>query len=425
MPDVIIIGAGISGLSCAWTLKKLGVDAVVVESSSRAGGVIRTERLSGYQIECGPNSFQPATHALEMIDELGLSDELITPDARAPRFIYIDGQLKKFPLGPMSFGGMMRVLWEPFVRSKSKRDESVKEFFSRRFGRQLHDRLVAPMLTGIYAANTEHLSMKAALPAMVELEREYGSLIVGMLRRTLTRPAPKGRRKGSIVSFKSGMETLTRKLAQKVSVKFNVSDARVGDAKATVITAPAYRSAELVESQKPELARLLREVLYAPMVIAATSLPEVSFPYHLRGFGFLAPRDQGLQMLGTLFSSALFEGRAPEGRVLLTSFVGGSFQPDAVEWPDERVWETVCSELEKVLQISQRPQPVGLFRHHFAIPQYNIGHERWVELVRKELKQTPGLFITANYMEGVAVPACMEQGERTAHAVAEYLRRSS
>jgi oxygen-dependent protoporphyrinogen oxidase len=158
------------------------------------------------------------------------------------------------------------------------------------------------------------------------------------------------------------------------------------------------------------------------MVIAATSVPEKSFKEPLRGFGFLVPRNEGLHLLGTLFSSSLFAGRAPEGRVLLTSFVGGSFEPGAVDWPDERVWDTVCPELQRVLETSTVPEPVALYRHRCAIPQYSIGHESWVEALADELKQSPGLFITANYVQGVSVPVCIEHGARTAQAVAEYLR---
>ena len=161
------------------------------------------------------------------------------------------------------------------------------------------------------------------------------------------------------------------------------------------------------------------------MVIAATTVPEHSFKEPLRGFGFLAPRNQGVHLLGTLFSSALFTGRAPQGQVLLTTFLGGAFEPDAFTWPDERVWETVCAELKQVLNIGDRPVPVVLYRHQHAIPQYNIGHERWVEQLGNELKNSPGLFITANYIQGVSVPACTEHGARTAQAVADYLRSHS
>jgi oxygen-dependent protoporphyrinogen oxidase len=161
------------------------------------------------------------------------------------------------------------------------------------------------------------------------------------------------------------------------------------------------------------------------MIVAATSLPEHSFKEPLRGFGFLAPRTEGLHILGAIFSSSLFPGRAPDGRVLLTTFIGGSFEPEVLNWTDDRVWDVVSSELQKVLRTDTLPEAVSLCRHQNALPQYNIGHERWVAALKEELQRTPGLFMTANYLEGASVPACIEQGEQTARQVAEYLRRKS
>ena len=137
------------------------------------------------------------------------------------------------------------------------------------------------------------------------------------------------------------------------------------------------------------------------------------------------PRGERLHLLGTIFSSALFPGRAPEGRVLLTSFLGGSFEPEVLTWPDDQVWETVCSELKRVLKADAMPEPIGLRRHQHALPQYNIGHEKLVASLKNELERIPGLFITSNYLEGASVPACIEQAERSAHQIAEYVRRKS
>ena len=159
------------------------------------------------------------------------------------------------------------------------------------------------------------------------------------------------------------------------------------------------------------------------MVIAAVSFPDHALNGPLQGFGFLVPRNQGLHLLGALFSSALFPDRAPKGQELLTCFIGGTFEPEAIDWTDERVWDVVCSEIKTVLRTTELPQPVALFRQPQAIPQYTIGHERWVRAVKDELDRMPGLFLTANYVEGVSVPACIEQGGRTAQAVADYLRR--
>jgi protoporphyrinogen/coproporphyrinogen III oxidase len=430
MSDVVIIGAGISGLSCAWTLKKLGIESTILEESSRPGGVIQTEKINGYLIERGPNSFQSTPAALRLADEAGLWDDILPPPPNAPRYVFWDGKLRKFPFGPLSASGILRVMREPFVRSKSYPDESVRDFFTRRVGRQAHDRLVAPALTGIYAANTANLSMAAVFPKIVEMERAQGSLTVAFLKSlsggkkppdTASRPKPKG----GIFSFPEGLETLPRHLSEELKIEYSVKDARIDMAPVTVVATPAARASRLFESRNPELSALLSKVEYAPMVIAAVSLPDFSFKGPLSGFGFLVPRNQGLHMLGAVFSSALFPGRAPKGHELLTCFVGGTFEPEAVDWPDERIWETVCPELKAAMQASEMPVPVALFRQRWAIPQYNVGHQRWARIVKQELSKMPGLFITSNYLEGISVPACIEQGDRTAHAIAEYLGRKT
>src|SRR5215475_4503311 len=251
MADVIIIGAGISGLSCAWTLKKLGIEPVILEQGARPGGVIQTAKINGYQIEYGPNALQSAPAVLKLIDEVGLWDEILPPAPNAPRFVFWDGKLRKVPFGPLTASGVLRALQEPFVRSKSPADESVRDFFVRRVGLQVHDRLVAPALTGIYAANTANLSMAAVFPKIVEMERESGSLAAAFLKsmrgRKTTAPSPsRPKPKGGSFSFQEGLEVLPRRLSEQLNIQYNVATAQLNMAPVTVVATPAASASRLV-----------------------------------------------------------------------------------------------------------------------------------------------------------------------------------
>jgi len=433
MTDVIIVGAGITGLTCAWRLKRLGIETQVLERFSRPGGVIETERAGEYLIEKGPNTLLPSSDNFPLLDESGLTTAIVEGDRRAPRYICVNGTLRKAPFGPMTAAGLMRAAAEPFVRSRSPVAESIHDFFVRRTGNEAEERLVSPFVTGIYAGNTRELSMAATFPKLVDMERRHGSLVLGMMKSR----KPKGVRRGHTCSFAAGMETLPRRLAAGLDVSYNTNEVEIAASlqvrwagrqatpKALVITIPAYAAAQIVAQLLPDAAGMLSRVDYAPMVIATTSIADKSLPDPLRGFGFLVPRSEKLHLLGTLFSSALFPGRAPHGRQLLTSFVGGSFEPDAIGWPDERIWETVQGELQKVLKASSPPEPLRIVRRTHAIPQYKIGHEQLVVSLKNEIRKIPGLFLAGNYIDGVSVSACMEAGERTARDVAAFLGKTS
>ena len=422
MPDVVVIGAGISGLTCARRLQQLGFEPLVLESGDRIGGVIRSQRVQEHLIEWGPNSLLPTEHSFQILDELGLTAQLIQANPRAPRYIVVGGKLRKVPFGPLTVAGITRAMAEPFVRSKAAGDESIATFARRRFGLQVHDRLVAPAVSGIYAGDTEKLSIAACFPRISKLEREYGSVVLGMLRG---RSGKTKKRRAVISSFPEGLETLTQRMAAGLTIQLKSCGIRIGQnlqAKATVLATPAYRSAEVVESSSPDLAEALRSIEYSPIVVAATSLGQDSLPSSLQGFGFLVPQTERLNILGTVFNSLLFPGRAPQGRLLLTSFLGGALRPEVFDWPEERVWDVVCKEVKHVLKSALQPRPLCLFRHRRAIPQYTIGHNRRVDAIGAELRKLPGLFITGNFLEGVSVPACMEHADRTAYAVADFLR---
>jgi oxygen-dependent protoporphyrinogen oxidase len=433
-PDVVVIGGGITGLTCAYRLHKLGFDALVLESSSRIGGVIRTEKIDGHLVEWGPNSLLPTPHSFEFLNEIGLLPELIEANPKSPRYIVVNGEMKAVPFGPLSYSGMFRALREPFVRSKSggaeSTDESVASFVSRRFGREAYERMAAPFVSGIYAGDPEKLSIGATFPRMLEIEREFGSLISGMLRRKSKKTKENGapHRPSRIASFAEGLEVLPKRIAENLTVRLNTSGVRIGSdvhPKATVIAAPAFSAAEILGDSHPDVTTILASIEYAPMVVAATSLPLEGLTVPHRGFGFLVARGEKLNMLGTVFNSSLFADRAPNNRLLLTSFIGGATRPEALDWPDARIWDVIRGELKQVLKSSLAPEPIGLVRYRRAIPQFNIGHRARIKSLRNALERCPGLFITGNFLEGVSVPACMEQGDATARAVAEFLGGAS
>ncbi len=431
MPDVVVIGGGISGLTCAWQIRRAGLNVVVLEAKTRPGGVIQSHQVDGYLVESGPNTILPTATAFEILQETRLTEEVVVAPPKSPRFIYVNGRLRKAPW-VLSPRGALRALVEPLVPGRrDDEDESLASFFRRRFGTQVHDRLVAPFVSGVYAGNTEELSIEATFPRMKELESRYGSVVLGMLRGSALRPRPK------LSSFKKGMETLPEGLARELDIRYGVDgtrlepgpivDSSVGrfEPKAVVVAAPADKVSALLTPIDPDLGNVFRTVPYAPILVAAVSVGEAQLKTPLDGFGFLVPRSEGPHTLGTLFSSSLFPKRAPEGRALLTSFLGGATEPDVVQWTDEQTWETVESELRQILGFEGGVKPLALFRYTRAIPQYHLGQPRWRKDAMKRVEEQPGLFLTGNYLSGVSVPASMEQGQQTANSVIEYVRRTS
>ena len=429
MPDVVVVGAGISGLVCASDLRRAGLDVLVLEAAPRVGGVIRSQRIDGYLVESGPSSILPTPEATAIIHEAGLAGEVVTAPPRSPRYVYVEGRLRKVPFAVLSPGGMFRAAMEPFMPRGDQEEETLASFFTRRFGRQVHDRLAAPFVTGIYAGDTQQLSLEATFPRLAELETRYRSVVIGMMR------APRQEPRSKLSSFKTGMESLPLRLGANLDVCCGVSDLslHVGlrvawdsegtRPKALVLAVPAYVAADLTRPLSAPLADLLARATYAPMVVAAMSVDERHLRRPLDGFGFLIPRSEKLHILGTLFSSSLFPGRAPPGRALLTSFVGGALEPEVSGWSDDRIRDTVRGELRRVLALTTDPEEVAMFRRKRAIPQYRLGHRKWADGVSSLAAQVPGLFLTGSYFDSVSVPGSMERGRRSATDVIEYIRR--
>jgi oxygen-dependent protoporphyrinogen oxidase len=454
---VAVIGAGISGLACAYRLQQFGLEVPVFESNSAAGGMIDSVEKDGMLFEAGAQSFQGTPELLALIRELGLEAQLQKADPRAPRYVLRHGRLRKIPMSPQALlastllnpVSRWKIASEPFKKSQPpNQEESVASFVRRKFGHEILEYLVAPFVSGVYAGDPEKLSLKAAFPTLDEWERQYGSVLRGAMK---SRP-PKEQRTAAppLCSFTHGVATLPRTMATKlgeslaydmraVSVNFldrgaatdgaaceirivrNDQEQSVSAA-AVVVATPAYAAAHLLESFSPRLAHTLSGVAYAPVAVVASSYYRQQVGDPLEGFGFLVPRGEKVRTLGTVWNSSLFPGRAREGSVTITSFIGGATDPDITELHEEKLAAIVAEENARILGITGPPVEIAVWKYERALPQYNLGHGHIVETIRDAERNSPGLFFAGNYLEGPAIGKCVENGFQTAEAVRKYLQ---
>ena len=442
--QALVIGAGISGLVCAYFLRKSGVDAQILESSSRPGGVIRSERRDGYLLELGPQSFSGTPRLSELCRDLGIMNELLVAPPRAPRFLLLDGQLKPAPLSPPAFfvsslfsastkWSILRDLFGQNAPPDS--DESVAAFVRRKFSAELLDKLVAPFVSGIYAGDPEKLSLRSAFPQLHEAERTTGSVIRGMMRSaksSRSKDAPKQR--PTLQTFRDGNETLIKALATSLgpslrtevkvteirrsnvgqSTKYDVSLTANGSAgqitaARLILAAPTIVAAPLLNNLHPGFASALAPIEYASVAVVSLGYKISSIAHSLDGFGFLIPRSSRLRTLGTVWNSSLFPNRAPDGYALLTSFIGGATDAHALTLSPNELVALVHREIASVMQISQDPAFSNVSLYPRALPQYNLGHSERLASLETLRAQVPGLWIVGNYLRGPAIGACIEQ----------------
>ncbi len=444
-PQVIIIGGGISGLTCAYRLKQRGYEVLLLEREERVGGVMQSERRDGFLTEHGPNSFQSAPEIMELVEELELTDQLVTAPGSVPRYIYYDGRLHAFPTNPLaffstallSFRDKVKIFLEPWAPPPPEREESIAEFITRRFGRRVLEAFVDPFVSGVYAGDPARLSLASTFPSLAEWEKTYGSILKGLIRSRKDASRPRSER--LLCSFRHGLGQLPRALAERLgdavvtgaravhletvtsmmgppyrlTIKWSAGTDRVR-ADAIVLATPAYVAADLVRSLSQPLAEVLESIEYPPLAVICLGYDETGLRRSLDGFGFLVPRRQGIRLLGCLWNSSLFPERAPEGKVCLTCFVGGTTDPTVRQLSDEQVVNMVCDELRLILGVRAEPRVVAIHRHDRAIPQYHLGHHAKLQRVEEYLGHLPGLFLVGNYLRGVSVSDCVREAMKTA-----------
>jgi oxygen-dependent protoporphyrinogen oxidase len=426
----IVVGAGLSGLSAAWAISKSGGNVEVLEASGRAGGVVRTERRDGFLVELGPNTVRPTAPLWDLVSALGLAGEALFADPRAPRYVDFAGELHPLPMGFLAFrrsrllsaSGKWRLLTEPFRRSApADDDESVADFVRRRLGPEAAERLVEPFVAGVFAGSANRLSAAAAFPRLVRWEREGGSLVRGAFSDRRRSPRPATRPPRGLLSFRDGLETLPRALeaalgpafrpeaavtdlAPKASGGWTVSvNGERRDADRVLLAAPAHAAARLVAAFAPDAASALSAIPQPALAVLHLSWPEASLRRPLDGFGHLVCPDPSRRILGAVWSSSLFPGRAPSGRVLLTVFLGGTRDPDAPSLSDDALTALAARDLEAEGIVRGEPERVLLTRWERAIPQYERGHAARIATVAAAEARWPGLRFLGNYRGGISV----------------------
>lgn len=466
-----MIGGGLAGLAAAHRIQERAacvsrpVDVVLLEAKNRVGGVISTERRDGFTIEWGPDAFiTNKPWGIDLCRRLGLAGQLIETDSAHRRsFVVRKGQLAPVPEGfvlmapdrvlpilttpVLSWRGKLRVLMDLVIpRGDPESDESLASFVRRRLGREALERLVQPLVGGVYTGDPNELSLKATLPQYLAMEREYGSLIRAARRQRPTHRAVErqasGARYGMFVSLADGMEVLPRALAAALppgcihtdspvrrlsrngsagSWLVELLDGQSFEADAVIATTESHATARMIDAADPALALQLRAIPYASSVIVNVAYRRDQIQHPLDGFGAVVPAIEGRSILAVSFSSIKFPSRAPAGTALFRVFIGGATQPDLVDLDDEALRELVAHELGELIGATGPPLLFQVARHPRAMPQYILGHLDRVEGIRRRLARHPGLFLTGIAFDGVGIPDCVHAAETTADAVLDSL----
>lgn len=459
MKKAIIIGGGISGLSTAWLLRAKAqaagkeLDITLLEKETRVGGKIRSIHEEGYICEWGPNGFldsKPQT--LELCRAIGVEADLHRSNDNArKRFIFSDGELHRLPEGGPSFlksrliswPGKLRLALEPtpfIAPAPAGVDETLADFGRRRLGREALDKLIAPMVSGIFAGDPETMSLVSCFPRIAELEREYGGLIRAMIM--LAKKKKKDIAEGKVVSSAAGPGGVLTSFREGIQYLSDALSASLGDivkpgsrvvsvekgsgpayrvrceggseheADLVIAASPAFAVADMLAGLDADISAVLRQIPYSSMTVICCGYERERIAHPLDGFGYLIPKKEGRSTLGTLWDSSMFEQRAPEGRVLLRSMMGGACFPEYINLSDDEVVARVRSDLQVTMGITAEPSFVRVFRHEQAIPQYTVGHGKRLDAMDGLLKQHPGLILTGNSYRGIGLNDCVAAAQR-------------
>ena len=442
--DLIVIGAGITGLTAAYETQRRALRPLVLEALPRAGGLICTDHVDGFTIEAGPDSVLAKKRAaLDLMRELGLGDEILEVRPPGGAFVLRGRRLYRLPspslLGiPLTWQALLkydllpwparlRMAMEPLVPPRqSQDDESIGSFFRRRFGRATVDLIAQPLLGGIHAGEIEQLSMRALFPRLLEAERTDGHVLKMRQAQARAEGPNHVASEAGFRSLRDGMTTLVRALESSLpsdAIRYGSAAERIEpgpegwrvtaanasfDARAVVIAAPAFVAAKLFEPIDAEAARLCAEVPYVSTASVALAWPRTAIAHPLTGTGFVvARRASDVRITACTWVSSKWEHRAPEQFALLRAFIGGAHDPDVVDLEDQELARIARTDLERVLGISASPVLTRVYRWRRAGAQHNVGQRARMDAIERRLAQHPGLLVAGSGFRSVGIPDCI------------------
>ena len=444
---IAVIGSGITGLSFSVVLKKYGLQVEVFEKNDLPGGALKSVQNDGWLLEYGPNTLLLKDKVVaDFLKETSLEKEiLIANEHSSKRYIVKNGIPEPLPASmwnavttPLfSLKGKLRILIEPFIRKSENPDQTVAEFVERRLGEEVLNYAINPFVAGIFANRPEELSLRHAFPAMHNLEAEYGSMIWGSFAGAKKRKE-QGRIPRKLISFKNGIQKLPETLAalagnihvnhkvQKIEKRtggwFLESDGReFGPFSKVILNTPLYHIGKSLFPVSDNDYEMLQKVYYPPLSVMHLGFRKDQVEHLLDGFGFLVPELEQRNILGALFSSSLFEGRAPDGHHLLTVFIGGGRQPELASLPTDKMLKLVLEEVEDLLGVRGEPVFMDHVYWPHAIPAYHTGYDEILRTFKNIEARNPGLHLAGNFRYGISVPDCIKNGIELADQITKDL----
>ena len=428
----IVIGAGISGLSCAYLLKKEGFDVTVLEKEIQNGGKIQTIQENGLLIEAGPNGFLYNETTIKFIEQTGFLKNLIKAKQSSNRKFIYDGRLYEIPTKQqkllidnfLSIKSKLALLKEPFVKPNPN-DETVAEFVTRRLGKEFLDKLIGPMSLGIYAADPYSMSITSNFKRIKEIELKYGSLIKGLVslmkQKKANTSSASGQFAKELYSFKEGMQSFTDHIAKSVNVlnKQNVVSIEKAskyvvytnidrfEADIVVFAAPSFEIAKIIQNLDNKLSKSLVNIPYSPIVLVALAFSKKFANKVVDSYGYLFDLNKIDKTIGVLFDSSIFENRSPEDRFLVRMFLGGALRPSVVQKSNFEILQIALAELQRSAKIFAPFEYYKIIKYASAIPQYLLNHTEIIKQIQEFESRNTGLYFLGNAFYGVGFNDCI------------------